>query len=56
MTESAWVSLVALAAMLILAISGLRASRLGARRIVTMALMWGSIFAAAVLFFSVIGT
>ena len=55
MTEHGWVYLVALAAWLILAVSGLRAYRMGARKIVVMALMWAAIFAGVMLFFMLIG-
>lgn len=44
MTSGAWVSLLALLAWLVLALSALRAHRLGAGQAVKMGLTWGAIF------------
>lgn len=55
MNEYGWVSLIALAAWLVLALSALRSYRIGARKAVTMALAWGSIFALVALFFAAVG-
>lgn len=55
MNEYGWVSLIALVAWLFLALSAFRSHRIGARKAVTMALMWGSIFVLVALVFAAIG-
>ena len=55
MNEGSWVSLIALGAWLILAVSAFRAHRVGARKMITMGLMWASIFVAVALIFHAIG-
>ena len=49
MSADQLVQIVALVGFLVLAISGLRARQIGARKVVVMALAWGSIFMAAAL-------
>lgn len=44
MTEYAWVSIIALLAWLFLAVSAVRAHRIGAKKMVVMALAWISVF------------
>ncbi|AKH41607.1 hypothetical protein FHS61_002095 [Altererythrobacter atlanticus] len=44
MTQLNWLSLIALLGWLILAVSAFRAQRLGAKKMVVMALAWGAIF------------
>jgi hypothetical protein len=55
MTPS-WVSVVALAGWLVLALSAYRAHRLNARRTVVYALIWGAIFLAVAAVFGAVGT
>lgn len=55
MNGTAWASLIALLAWLVLALSALRAHRIGARKAVTLALAWGAIFALVVVVFSAVG-
>lgn len=55
MSEYGWVSQIALAAWLVLALGALRSHRIGARKAVTMALAWGSIFVLVAFFFAAIG-
>ena len=55
MNDGSMVSLVALFAWLILAVSAFRAHRIGKRKLIVMVLTWGAIFAAVALFFSFIG-
>jgi len=55
MNEAGWVSLVALSAWLILALSAFRAHRAGAKRTVVMALAWGAIFLLVAGLFTAIG-
>jgi len=50
-----WISLVALACWLVLALAALRARRLNARKTVIYALIWGAIFMAAAAVFGAIG-
>jgi hypothetical protein len=54
MTPS-WVSLVALAGWLVLAMSALRARRLNARKTVVYALIWGAIFVGVAAVFTAVG-
>jgi hypothetical protein len=49
-----WVSLVALAGWLVLALTALRARQLNARKAVVYALMWGAIFLAVAALFGAI--
>jgi hypothetical protein len=44
MSEGGWLSLVTLIGVLILVAGGLRSYRLGSRRMLTIALIWGGIF------------
>jgi len=50
-----WISLVALAGWLVLALSAWRARRVNARKTVVYALVWGAIFLAAAAVFTTIG-
>ena len=50
-----WISLVALAGWLVLALSALRARRLNAHNTVVYALIWGAIFMAVAALFGAIG-
>lgn len=52
MTSGAWISIVALTAWLVLALSSLRAHRIGARKAVVLALAWAAIFALVAAAFS----
>jgi len=54
MTPS-WISVIALAGWLVLALSALRARQLNARRTVVYALIWGSILLALTALFSAVG-
>jgi len=54
MSEGALVSLVALFGWLVLAGGAFRAHRVGARKLVVYALIWGSIFVAIALLFSLL--
>ncbi len=54
MSETALVAMVALLGWLILVIGAYRAHRIGARRTVRLALIWGSIFLAVTLVFSLL--
>jgi hypothetical protein len=54
--SGSWLSVVALLGWLILAGSALRARQLNARKAVTYALAWGSIFFAVATIFTVIGS
>ena len=44
MSEAGWVSLIALAGWLILMLGAFRAHRIGGRKTLVMALVWGAIF------------
>jgi hypothetical protein len=50
-----WLSLVALAGWLVLSLAALRAHRIGARRMVTLALTWAAIFVLVAALFTAIG-
>lgn len=54
MSSGALVSLVAMLGWLILAGSAYRAHRIGARKSILLALIWGSIFLAVALVFSLV--
>ena len=54
MTGASLVSLIALLGWLVLAVGAFRAHRIGARRMITYALIWGSIFLAIAFVFSLI--
>ena len=54
MTEYQWVSIVALSAWLILALSAYRAQRIGAGKTLVMVLAWASIFFLVAAVFSVV--
>lgn len=56
MTEGAWVSIVALLGALILAVSALQGRRIGASKILVMALAWVAIFLFVVAVFSAAGS
>jgi len=53
-TEYGWVSLIALMAWLVLAVSAVRAHRIGARKMVVMGLAWVSIFLLVAAVFSAV--
>jgi len=53
--EANWVSLIALAASLVLAVSALRSHRIGGRKALVMALAWGAIFALVAFVFVLAG-
>ena len=55
MTGDSWVSLIALAGWLVLALSAYRARRVGARKTIVMALAWAAIFLFAAALFTAIG-
>lgn len=50
-----WVSIVAVAGWLVLALGSYRAHRVGARKTVVMALAWGAIFLAVAAVFAAAG-
>lgn len=52
---NAWVSIIALIAWLVLALSALRAHRIGAKQTVVMALAWISIFFLVAAVFGAVG-
>lgn len=56
MSEGAWISLIALVAALVLAVSSFRGRRLGISRIITMALAWIAIFLVVAAIFSAVGS
>ena len=55
MSEYGWVSLIALAGWLVLALSSYRAHRVGAGKTVVMVLAWVSIFFLVAAVFSAVG-
>ena len=55
MSESSWVSLIALFGALVLAVSSFQGRRLGAPRIIVMALAWIAIFLLVAGVFSAMG-
>lgn len=55
MSEYGWVSIVALLGWLILAVSAWRSYQVSGKRMLTYILIWGSIFLAVAIFFSLIG-
>lgn len=55
MNGTAWASLIALLAWLVLALGALRLHRIGARKAVTMGLAWGAIFVLLALGFAAAG-
>jgi hypothetical protein len=55
MTSSDWASLIAVAGALVLAGSALRAHRIGARKVVILALAWLAIFAVVAAVFATAG-
>lgn len=55
MTGLGWVSLIALTGWLVLALSAFRAHRVGAKKALTMALTWGTIFLLVMAIFAAVG-
>jgi fucose permease len=55
MNQVGWVSIVALAGWLVLALSAYRARRVGAKKTLVMGLAWGAIFLFVAAIFAAIG-
>ena len=55
MNQVGWVSIVALAGWLVLALSAYRARRVGAKKTLVMALAWGAIFLFVAAIFTAVG-
>lgn len=55
MTQVNWLSVISLTAWLVLALAAYRGQRVGARKTVVMALVWGAIFMFAATVFAVVG-
>ena len=55
MNGGSWVSIVALLGWLILALGAYRSHRIGAKKTVVLALIWGSLFLGVAFFFTLIG-
>ena len=55
MNQAGWVSIVALAGWLVLALSAFRAHQVGARKTLIVALTWGAIFLLVAAIFTAVG-